>query len=142
MSYRLRTALCVAVVGLLMSAALAWAAGRDYAGTVTPGGTVKLTTGLSKRKRVIKQISIQGVPLHCAATSQPVTPASYNGGQAAVTYRRFHFSSNGSDMGISVVVKGSFNANFSRATGTVRFTGSIYPYATGCDSGKDTWTAH
>jgi len=146
MSNRIRTALCVAVVGVVLSAALAWAAAvRHYAGTVKPGGTIKVTTAFLKGQLVVRHFSISGVPIHCSTSSGSVPPASDGSGPGAnisVSNRRFHYRFLGGDMGLSDTVKGRFNANFSRATGTVTFNGNIYPIDGGCHSGTDTWTAH
>jgi len=150
MTNRIRATLGVAVAGVLVSAAVAWAAARHYGGTVQPGGTVKVTTGFSHGHRVVMRFSVSGVPIHCVGPVGSVPPVSFDtadgktGGGSfptiSISYRRFHIRDSGSSMTLSTVVNGQFNAKFSRVTGTVRFYGPNYPDA-GCDTGKAAWTA-
>jgi len=153
MSSRIRTTLCVAVVGVLLSGALAWATGRRYVGTVQTGGRVKITTGLSNGYRAVKRFSVSGVPFHCndRLPSDPsVPPARFDTALGLpsgdpfptipISYRRFHVRFFADVHGPVVAVKGQFNAKFSHATGTVSFDGADYPW-TDCHSGKVAWTA-
>lgn len=153
MASRIRAMISIAIAGVLLSASMALADGRRYVGTVKPAGRVTVTTTVLNGRRVVKRFLAQGVPYRCADyTSLSIPRQGFDTAQGLfgdsgapfptifVSYRRFEIRFLADARGASVFVKGSFNANFSRATGTIRFKGGYYP-AGDCDSGKDTWTA-
>ena len=128
---------------VLVAAAVAWAAGHRYAGTVwvfsgATHGTVNFATKTSGGHLVVARFTFDYVPAHCSAGPR-LQGFHFNSVTFRVKKGQFDGHTRFGNPTI-VVVAGRFNKNLSRATGTLRMMGSIGPHA-GCDTGTLRWSA-
>jgi hypothetical protein len=141
--------------GVLMSALLvpgsALAGLRSFQGPVSPRGAVAFTAKFRDGKpRAIPGsterpgFSWSGVPAGCDAG--PTDVDGHFSFPMRVRYGQFHGKGVAKDPGTGKVVglarvRGEFRNHGQDAVGTIRISGEVPGYGTGCETGRDDWSA-
>jgi hypothetical protein len=142
-----RTVIFAIAVCALLFVATAFAATRNFSGTVKEGGSVSFSTKFKhgKTKSVLMPIEFTNLPITC---NQPIGKTHLNyrrtGDPISVKGNEFTYTATISGRR-TVHYEGKFRDRGTKASGTFREHGSftdLNSQARSCDTGTLHWTAH